>query len=353
MGIKSLNPFLRNKCPHVFHEIHISEYSFKKVAIDISLYLYKYKASCDDQWPAAFINLIACLRRNEIHCVFIYDTGAPPEKAEVARKERDKSKQKSQAKIDAIKEARDHYVNTGEARNILVDIINKKNGKLKRLLGNSKPVIDLNIIQDEIDRLEGQQIKITDQDIKLTKELFDILEVPYFQAILEAETTCADLCLQGEVDAVLSEDTDLLAYFTPIFLSKINTYSDTCVRIFSKEVIESLELTKKQFLDLCIMSGTDYNYNIKGIGCAGVYKLLKEHGDIDGVKKNTDLDVKILNHVRGRDIFTNYTKLNVKVPYCGHPDFAKLSKFVFKYNITIDIDKLNKDFAPAKIVIEE
>ena len=90
MGIKSsFNNFLRETCPDVFEPVHISEYSFTKVAIDISLYMHKFKAVCGDRWLSAFINLIASLRRNEIHCVFIFDGSAPPEKSGEQAKRRD------------------------------------------------------------------------------------------------------------------------------------------------------------------------------------------------------------------------------------------------------------------------
>ena len=80
MGIHNLNKFLRTKCPHVFKDIHISEFAYKKVAIDITLFLCKFKAVCGEKWVSAFINLVSSLRRNEIHCVFIFDNGAPIEK---------------------------------------------------------------------------------------------------------------------------------------------------------------------------------------------------------------------------------------------------------------------------------
>ena len=80
MGIKSINKFLKKICPEIFETIHISEYAYKKVAIDISLYLCKYKAIAGDDWLKCFINLIACLRKNEVHTVFIFDGPAPPEK---------------------------------------------------------------------------------------------------------------------------------------------------------------------------------------------------------------------------------------------------------------------------------
>jgi hypothetical protein len=79
MGINNLNVFLRKNCPEVFKEIHISEYAYKKVAIDTSLFLCKFKAIAGDRWLESFIRLVSCLRRNEIHCEFIYDTSAPPE----------------------------------------------------------------------------------------------------------------------------------------------------------------------------------------------------------------------------------------------------------------------------------
>ena len=71
MGIKNLNKFLREKCPEVFEPTHISHYSFKKVAIDISLYLHKFKAIAGDRWLAAFLHLVASLRvTRSMQCSF-------------------------------------------------------------------------------------------------------------------------------------------------------------------------------------------------------------------------------------------------------------------------------------------
>ena len=80
MGIKNLHKFLRKHCPEVYTSVHLSNYAFKKVAIDISLYMFKYKTVFGDSWLQAFVNLVACLRKNEIHCLFVYDNGCPIEK---------------------------------------------------------------------------------------------------------------------------------------------------------------------------------------------------------------------------------------------------------------------------------
>ena len=68
-------------------------------------------------------------------------------------------------------------------------------------------------------------------DYNHVRELFDILRVPYLTAIGEAEKMCAKLSIDNLVDAVLSEDTDVLAYGAPNFMSKIDTYQDTCMLI--------------------------------------------------------------------------------------------------------------------------
>ena len=82
MGIKNLNKFLKNKCPEIFSTIHLSNFAYKKIVIDVSLYLHKYKAVCGENWLSAFVNLIISLRRNNIHICFIFDGQAIPEKAE-------------------------------------------------------------------------------------------------------------------------------------------------------------------------------------------------------------------------------------------------------------------------------
>ena len=78
MGINNLNKFIRDTSPGAFEEVHLSNFAFQRIAIDISLYMHKFKAVCgEDRWLSAFVNLVASLRRNEVHCVFIFDGRLP------------------------------------------------------------------------------------------------------------------------------------------------------------------------------------------------------------------------------------------------------------------------------------
>jgi flap endonuclease-1 len=359
MGIKSLNKFLRNNCPQIYKQVHISDFAFKKVAIDISLYLCKFKTVCGERWLAAFINLIACLRRNEIHCVFIYDTGYPQEKV-AEREERALARQKTELRVCELEDAMEHFYATNEVRQILIDLYKRKNKvmKNKRLLGYSVKVdmeIDIKVVDEDIKKMRGGILDMSNlaADFALTKILFDILNVPYYDAPMEAETMCSCLCKRGLVDAVLSEDTDVLAYGAPIFLSKIDTTNDICVQIDYGEMLKALELKKDEFLDLCIMCGTDYNKNIFRVGPEKAYKYILQYRSIEDIDKNTKLDVSILNHVRGRELFKDYEQKQVDIPYCGKPDFTVLSEFIVKNNVKINIEGLRRSFIHNVIVFEE
>ena len=354
MGINNLNKFLRKNCLNVFKEIHISEYAYKKLAIDISLFLCKFKAVCGDNWVSAFINLISCLRRNEIHCVFIFDNGCPVEKLG-EREERRKQQDNMKKKISDLNKSLDVYKKTGVVDNLLNELhekISKDEGK--QLLLSKKKHFNIKLVEDKIKKMSNYILNISESDFELTKELFRILNVPFYIAPLEAECACADLCKRGIVDAVLTEDTDVLAYGSNIFLSKIDTSNDTCVQIVYEDVLKSLKLNESEFLDLCIMFGCDYNKNINKVGIETSYKYIQKYRTIDEISKQLSIDVSILNHVRTRELFTQYEKLNIgSIPFCGVPNFDLLESFISRhelYNIK-NFNKLKECFVKNKNII--
>lgn len=355
MGIKSgFNKFLRDTCLEIFEEIHISQFSFKKVAIDISLYMHKFKAVCGDNWLTAFINLISCLRRNEIHCVFIFDGKAPPEK-KLERAKRRNDREKMEKQVYLLEEAFEEFRKNGIVTQCLHELYNKGKNFPKRLLQKTQKTekIDMIWIENKIQQKRNQLYQVSSKDFEEAKELFDILQVPYYTAPWEAEKMCSKLCFDGKVDAVLSEDTDVMAYKAPIFLSKIDTSRDTCISINYNKLLESLGLNEHQFLDLCIMCGTDYNSNIPRVGSKTSYKHILNHGNIDNIGENTNLDITILKHNRVRELFTKFEDYDINyIPYCGKPNFEELKKFILDKKVYVNIEKLKKDFIHNLVVFE-
>lgn len=353
MGIKNLNKFLRDKFEDVFIPIHLSQYAYKKVAIDISLYIHKYKAICGDRWLSAFVKLICSLRRNEIHCVFIFDGEAPKEKtAEKAKRKEEKEKLINY--VCDLEDALNTYHKTNVIEPILLNLYSQRKESPKRLLGGKKDSkFDIIWVEEKIRQKRQQIINIVPDDYNHVRELFDILRVPYLTAIGEAEKMCAKLSIDNLVDAVLSEDTDVLAYGAPNFMSKIDTYQDTCMLINYDHMLALMDITQDQFLDLCIMCGTDYNDNIPKVGSYTAFKHLLVHKSIEEIGKNTSLNISILSHERGRELFTIFPDYKVdNIPYCGRPDFDLLKNFLSKHHINIDIKDLQRNFEANITIID-
>lgn len=354
MGINGLHDLLRKYCEKIYKTKKLSEYSYKKVAIDTTLYLFKYKAVFGDKWLNGFITLIATLRKNDIHCVFIEDGKAPAEKSG-ERQKRAEQKEKLDKKIFDIENAINKYHTTGEVEEILVEVCKniEKNEKITRLLGKSKDVFNIRMVENYFTKLKSQSIKITSEDFKIVEELFSILGIPYFKSPSEAETFCCYLAKHKIVDAVLSEDTDVLAYGTPLFLTKINTSDETVVEITFGEICEELEISKDSFRDLCIMCGNDYNDNIPKIGPDRSFKLIKQYNSIEEIEKNTVFDVSILKYQRTRELFSVPDVFEFKVPYCEKANLEKLREFLFKNNIRYNIQYLIECFKEPEIIFEE
>lgn len=350
MGINNLNKFLRAHCPEVFVPTHLSEYAYKKLAIDTSLYMCKYKYACKDNWLHAFLKLVAALRKNEVHCIFVYDTSAPVEK-ELERQARAEQRQKTEDTTAELEAALEHYNNTKEISDLLRSYQKRIQGKvLKSLLGpDTEPEFNPELVKEHLEKRRANIISLTPEDYALSRKLFDALKIPYILAPMEAETTCADLCRQGLVDAVLSEDTDVLAYGAPVFLSKIETYTGECVSIQYDKVLEALDLTEAQFLDFCIMCGCDYNTNVPKVGPETAYRLIKKFGTIDDI---TGYNLTPLRHVRTRELFTMYEKVSTYVPYCGHPDFDEVEQLLIDNGVRGQIYTLQSCFTNDVVIVE-
>ena len=354
MGIHGLNKFLKEKCPNCYKKVNLHNFEYKKIAIDTSLYMYKYKCIFgEDRWMDAFINLVCCLRKNEIHCIFIFDSKAPIEKQQ-EQQERREQRNKIKQKLENIKKDWAEYTKTKKPSQLLLDICQESSKKMTRLLSSSSTIFKEDVVLHKIEKLELQTISISKKDFDLCKKIFKLMGIPYFQATTEAEATGAYLCRQGIVEGVLTQDTDVLAYGTPIFLTDINTHSEECTQINLEEVCNTLELSFDEFQEMCIMFGTDYNTNIPKIGPAKSYQLIKEYKCVENINENTILDITNLKYSKTKELFTfppNYFTQNVA--FCKSPNFNQLEEFLFKHNSRIHIDYVKKCFTNQQIIFKD
>lgn len=346
MGIKNLTQFLKKY--EVYETFNISLLKYTKLAIDTPMFLYKFKGVTEpttNDWLGCFATFVAFLRKHDIHPIFLFEGKSPPEKVPAQEKRR-QQRQKMTDRTDAIEKDLEIYIATGSISDLLFEVWEKlkhKNNKsllVKKTLTKSKTFIDIETIKEEINRRKRYEITITSEDINILKELFDLLGVSWIQSIGEAETDCVSLFYDGMVDYIVSEDSDVLAYFNPNHgpdlkvITNIDTTNLTFEQVSKEMVLDSLSLTSESFRDFCIMCGTDYNDNIPRVGVETSYKLILKWDKIDNVPLDS---IDILNHYRGRQLFEvkSNQKLHEKVQWCLLPTSSlidELTVFMFTYN---------------------
>ena len=172
----------------------------------------------------------------------------------------------------------------------IMDKINKSNTKtqkITKLLHAGKKeetcpeYIDIDAVEEYLKKKEKQIINFSKDDIIDLKKMLELFGVPYIQAPGEAEALGAYLSSVGKIKAVLTEDTDVLAYGTSIYISNLNSSTGYCDGIYLSEVLESFEFSQEEFLDFCIMCGTDYNDNIPGYAAGNVFKFITKYKCIE------------------------------------------------------------------------
>ncbi|PCJ29239.1 MAG: hypothetical protein COA94_02150 [Rickettsiales bacterium] len=153
-----------------------------------------------------------------------------------------------------------------------------------------------------------------DRDVmKIIMDKLQSVKIPTIQAKGEAEKLCSSLCREGICSAVISNDSDSLVFSAHTMIKSISRKGLECISL--SDILTDLDITFDQFVDICIMSGCDYNSNIPGIGICKSIKLIKEYKSIDNLPEklgNIILDKSILNYVECREQF-GYTESNLLI----------------------------------------
>jgi len=236
----------------------------KRIAIDISIYLYKYEG--DDMLLENMYLMLSIFRHHNITPIFIFDGKPPPEKKELLMK-RKEDKQEAQKEYEKLQKSLDNNIDFDES--------------------------EKQEIVSTMDQLKKQFIHINKDKIESVKELIRAYGATYYDAPGEADELCALLVLKKKVWACLSEDMDLFVYGCPRVLRYFSLMNHSVVLYHMKGILDELSLNQKEFREICILSGTDYNINANTSGKGGnslnLHNTLKLFGKYKAsdIKNNT------------------------------------------------------------------
>lgn len=363
MGIKGFKQFLRSKFPSVLQPYHISHLEGKRVAIDLLPYLYKYKASMGDNWAEGILAFLFSFLRHTVHAILVMDG---PFVTVAKKDEQDKRRSNRSRMVDKVKDLAEDlevYKKTGTISDLLKELPIEASTQKNLLLGLPEEAIDVDMVQAYIEKLNKQIVYIRPEDIEEVKEMCSVLHIPFYTAEQEAESLCSYLCQTGQVDAVVTEDSDVVAYGCPVWISAIDFNGD-CTRLIRDELLEEMGWTSNQLVDFCIMCGTDYNHSIPKIGPVGAYQLIDQHKSIEEICKEKQITGEELKVELNRSLFyapcrgaveskTDHRRVEVKIEYQSQPEERELNGYLRRKRYPIKWATEYFIYQRGKIIIEE
>lgn len=264
MGITGLAKVIADHAPSAIKESDIKSFFGRKIAVDASMCLYQFLIAVRQEnnmltnsegettsHLVGFFYRTIRLIDNGIKPVYVFD-GKPPD---MKSSELEKRQERREAAEKELKKAEEEGV------------------------------------QEDINKFSKRLVKVTRQHNEDCKRLLTLMGVPFIEAPCEAEAQCAELVKAGKVYATATEDMDGLTFGTDILLRHM-TYSEARkmpIKEFNlQKVLNGLELTREEFVDLCILLGCDYCESIRGIGPKRAVELIKQHRKIEKIIENID-----------------------------------------------------------------
>ncbi|NWR47966.1 FEN1 endonuclease, partial [Regulus satrapa] len=264
MGIHGLAKLIADVAPGAIRENDIKAYFGRKVAIDASMSIYQFliavrqgadalqneEGETTSHLMGLFYRTIR-MAENGIKPVYVFD-GKPPQlkSGELAKR--------TERRAEAEKQLREAQ-EAGEEENV--------------------------------EKYSKRLVKVTPQHTQECKKLLALMGIPYVEAPGEAEASCAALAKAGKVYAAATEDMDCLTFGSPVLMRHL-TASETkklpIQEFHLSRILQDLQLSREQFVDLCILLGCDYCASIRGIGPKRAVELIREHKSIERIVQQLD-----------------------------------------------------------------
>ncbi|XP_038894034.1 exonuclease 1 isoform X2 [Benincasa hispida] len=273
MGIQGLLPLLKS----IMVPIHIKDLEGSSVAIDTYSWLHKGAFSCSKELCNGLptskhidycMHRINLLRHHGVKPVLVFDGGLLPMKNE-----------------QEIKRARTRKENLARA------IEHETNGNSAAAYECYQKAVDITPL------IAHGLIQV------LKRENISYVVAPY-----EADAQMTFLAISNQVDAVLTEDSDLIPFGCPRIIFKMDKFGQGVE--FRYDMLQKNKdlnfagFTKQMILEMCILSGCDYLPSLPGMGLKRAHALIKKFASYD----------KVIRHLRYN---------TVSVPHLYEESFKK------------------------------
>lgn len=233
MGVRDLNQYLRRSVSkRAIHRIELKDLSKKTIAIDTSIYMYRFLEKGD--LVGLFEEMLQLFEMYEIVPIFVFD-GKPPEEKEETLKNRSKEKEKAEQQYKELE--------------LQLQVMGEGTAKKE--------------IEKEMKDLKANFIRVKKSDIKKVKTLFEKNNISFYEAPNEADVVIAYLANTGKVWGVLSDDMDFFLYGCDNVIRYLKLSSKSATLYNTKQILKDLNVSLKDFREVTVLAGTDYNLDDK------------------------------------------------------------------------------------------
>ena len=232
MGIRGLGGFIKWKTPHARKSLNLMSPTFASQTwgVDCSCLLYRARGS-NLSATTVIASLLVRLRKAKITPIFIFDGRPPAAKADVIdqRREQRQAVQKEMAEIKTGLE--DETLTMTEKANM----------------------------EQRHAALQKKAPTVSSGDKDEIKRLLHAAGVQFITATGEADDVLAYLGRNGTIQGVISTDMDMLARGIPLMVIPETADCSVLTEIRLDRVLAGLGLTYPQFVDACMLMGSDYS----------------------------------------------------------------------------------------------
>ncbi|CAO3623325.1 unnamed protein product [Cunninghamella blakesleeana] len=318
MGISGLLPLTRS----IQKQIHIKDYAGKRVAIDGNVWLHRGAFICAKElilgdptttYINYFMQQINMLLHYKVEPIVIFD-GSPLPIKNVTKIQREQKQQEAYSKGM-------NYLRQGNTRAATEQF--------------------------------QKAVKITPQMIQNVIKSLREKDIKYIDAPYEADAQLAFLCKNKLVEAVITEDSDLLIFGCPTIIYKLNQYGEA-LQVQQKDLnnLKEIDISTwdlEKFRYMCILSGCDYLPSLNGIGLKVAYKLLCQYKTIDKVLAQLRSNGQMKTNSNYEEAFERANNA-FKYQYVFHPIEKKCIRMTKLEKEDINLDYLGKVTASGKTV---
>ena len=182
---------------------------------------------------------------------------------------------------------------------------------------------------EEARKYAGRTSRMSTEIIEGSKKLLELMGIPYIQAKGEGEAQASYMVDKGDAWCVGSQDYDCILFGATRTVKNLTiTGGKANLELIRLEkVLEELQITREQLIDVAILVGTDFNEGVKGIGAKKGINLIKKHGDLFRVLDDMKLELEV-DPVELREMFLQHDFVSDYELKWRNPDREALIDFL-------------------------